>query len=530
MRKKITLILLCIISLYTFPQTGIVNYGNTIINSQNNSIKIIDGSLSNSDDGKINNDGNIYVEKNINNNSNNNLFSNNGLGNVILESNTAQQIGGTGNSIHFENLIINNSSTEGVKITNNNQIINNTLELDNGVITTNNYYIVTTNTDNNSITNYSNQSFINGNLRRYITNNTSTYSLPIGDSTNAGNYYLAELVNNNLTGISYIDASFKELIGTDFENITAQDNNSLQYSSVSTEGVWQITPNTTITSGTYDLKLHINNIGNLIDNRFAILSRENTSITAADWDCNPCGIGTTGLNADYGEGRLLSDGYALRKGFTHFSQFGIAMAACPMPLLQDDSTFCYGNSIELYPGDFTSYLWSTGSTDTSITVDTTGIYYVNLTSDIAGCETATDTISVTASKIESQIYTQNITCYNSNNGLIYIAPNGGTPNYNFTWSPSAPNNDTISGLSANSYFVTITDDNGCSEEINKIEITQPDSLYLVADITNNLCFNDSSAKISAVAYGGTEDYNFNWSNGNDDYYITDLNDGNYVLT
>ncbi len=531
MGKTLTLFLLSIFSLYTFSQTGIKNYGNTIINSQNNTIKLIDASLTNNNNGQINNDGDIYIEKNINNNTNNNFFSNNNnIGNVILSSNISQQIGGIGDEIHFENLIIENTSTNGVEITNNNQIIENSLSLNNGIISTNNYYIVIANSNSNAIINYSDQSFINGNLRRYITNNTETYAFPIGDSITSNTYYLAELKNTNIDGITYIDASFEKLIDTDFENITAQDNSSLKYSSVSTEGVWQITPDATITSGTYDLKLHINNISNLIDNRFAILSRENTSTTAADWDCTPCGIGSTGLNADYGEGRMLSDGYALRKGFNHFSQFGIAMAACPMPLLDEDTIFCYGNSINLYPGSFNSYLWSTGSTDSSITVDTSGIYYVNLTSNIAGCETASDTINVTASKIETNVTTQNITCYGNNNGLIFLNPTGGTPNYTYNWYPSAPNNDTISGLSPNSYFVTITDSNGCKEEIEKIEITQPDSLYLTADITENLCFNDSSARISAIAYGGAISYNYLWSNGSTEETISELTDGNYILT
>jgi len=531
MTGKIFTTLFCLFSTLAFSQTGVNNYGNTIKNPNGNSIKIFGGGISNSDNGKFENDGNIYVNKNINNNASNNFFiNNNNLGNTILNGNTKQYIAGTGASIKFENLIVDNSSIDGIEITNNNEIIENKLILNNGVISTNNYYLIITNTDSSAIRNYNNQSFINGNLRRYISDNTQTYAFPVGDDVDTSAYYLAELKNNNLQGFNYIDADFTELIGLNFNEISAFDEASLAYTSISTEGVWELTPDDDITSGTYDLKLHIDNIDNLIDNRFAILSRESTSITAADWDCLPCGIGTTGLNADFGEGRMITDGYALRKGFNHFSQFGIAMASCPMPLLQDDTTFCYGNSIELYPGDFTSYLWSTGSTDTSITVDTSGIYYVNLTSNIAGCEIATDTINVTVSKIESQIYKQDITCYNLNNGLIYITPNGGTPNYNYTWYPSAPNNDTISGLSPNSYFVTITDANGCTEKIDKIEITEPDSLYLIADISNNLCFNDSSAKITTAAYGGSEEYNYNWSNGSEEYFITNLTDGNYTLT
>ncbi|MEX2484645.1 MAG: PKD domain-containing protein [Brumimicrobium sp.] len=60
-----------------------------------------------------------------------------------------------------------------------------------------------------------------------------------------------------------------------------------------------------------------------------------------------------------------------------------------------DTSLCSGNSIELVAGDTEAidYLWNTGDTDSTIILNTTGTYYLDVIND-NGCE-ATDTIDVT---------------------------------------------------------------------------------------------------------------------------------------
>ncbi len=59
----------------------------------------------------------------------------------------------------------------------------------------------------------------------------------------------------------------------------------------------------------------------------------------------------------------------------------------PMPLIiaNGATTFCSGESVELYAGEFESYMWSTGDTVSTITVDASGNYSV-LVTDAQGCE------------------------------------------------------------------------------------------------------------------------------------------------
>lgn len=66
------------------------------------------------------------------------------------------------------------------------------------------------------------------------------------------------------------------------------------------------------------------------------------------------------------------------------------------PHLGADQTFCYGNSTVLDPGstNVASWQWSTGETTQTITVDTTGVYWVYLI-DNNGCS-GRDTVTITA--------------------------------------------------------------------------------------------------------------------------------------
>lgn len=513
-----------------FSQGGLINIDNTIKISSGTSI-IIDGDLTNNNLGRIENDGDIIVSGDLYNNASNQTFvSNNDTGYVILNGTTQQRIGGSGNSFSFENLYINNTSADGVEILNNNQYIENQLILNDGILSTNLNSVVILNPDSSSLINFSDTSFINGNLRRYIASNTETYSFPLGNGLNGTNYYLAELINNNITGASYIDGSFEPLTNHNDADMIAQETSSMSYNSLATEGVWNLTPDTTVLTGSYDLKTYIGNIAGLIDNRFAILTRPNNSLTAADWTSDPSGIGNPGINDINGNGRLLSDGYALRMGYTHFSQFGIGIIACPLPQLFNDTNICNGDSIVLYPGEFSTYSWSTGSTDSAIVVNSADEYFVVVTSDFSGCGSSSDTINIGFVQIDYTTNVQDVSCFGYNDGQISISPTGGTPTYHYSWSPSEPDSNLITGLSPISFAVTITDANGCSVSIPKIQINEPDSLYLSASISNNLCYGDSSGGVIVTAIGGTPDYSYLWSNGDQTGSLSNVQTGNYILT
>lgn len=81
----------------------------------------------------------------------------------------------------------------------------------------------------------------------------------------------------------------------------------------------------------------------------------------------------------------------------------------------------------------------------------------------------------------------NVTCNGGNDGEITLAPQGGSGTYNYSWSvPGIGNSPTANNLFAGNVTVTVTDNNGCSEDTT-ITITEPGPVNVAsfqADIQN----------------------------------------------
>jgi gliding motility-associated-like protein len=113
----------------------------------------------------------------------------------------------------------------------------------------------------------------------------------------------------------------------------------------------------------------------------------------------------------------------------------------------------------------------------------------------------------------------NLSCFNSNDGIIQMTVNGGTSPYNQAWSgPSAFTSTvtTLSNLSAGTYSVLITDANGCQKQDIRV-LTQPSPLTqslttkLYVGGFNIKCKGDSSGVIYNAISGGTPGYTYNWN-------------------
>ena len=428
----------------------------------------------------INNNGTMHVSYNpaagneswINNASDTMLS---GTGTVIFNSSNQQNISGN-HSTRFSILNISNTSASGI-VLDTNVYVSDTLKLIDGLITTGTDTIIVTSSGSGSITDYNQgtttPSFINGNLRRYIATNTDVYAFPLGFDTGIDTiYYLSELENNNLTGISYLDAHFGALtnhINADL-NVIESGNG---YYDFSTEGVWFLTPDIQPTGGDCDIRTYIGNFSGLTDNKFAILKRPDNSITAADWDCWFCGIGNS-LNLDNGLGRMATDAYALRKKLTTFSQFGIGKFV-PNVIADagPDTSICNGSSVQIGgsptasngSGNY-SYNWnpSTGLDFTDIAnpnanPSSTTEYFVTVTDTDNGF-TSIDSIMVTVNPI--YFYTDN-----------QEICNGGT----YTWHG---NDYTTDGT----YYDSLLTTNGC-DSIYELNLTV-NPTYLFAE-TDTIC-------------------------------------------
>ncbi|MBI4646796.1 MAG: choice-of-anchor L domain-containing protein [Bacteroidia bacterium] len=143
-----------------------------------------------------------------------------------------------------------------------------------------------------------------------------------------------------------------------------------------------------------------------------------------------------------------------------------------------------------------------------------GDYTVTIT-DQLGCY---DTYSFSITSPNPFVYVPaftNLNCYNDNSGSITTSLTGGSEPYTYKWSHDNLNQFTqdsaVTGLSAGTYYLTITDDSLCTVK-DTFYISQPALLVTsITSSTNISCFGDNNGSATAVASGGTAQYTFQWN-------------------
>ena len=125
----------------------------------------------------------------------------------------------------------------------------------------------------------------------------------------------------------------------------------------------------------------------------------------------------------------------------------------------------------------------------------------------------------------------NISCNGGYTGSITITPNGGQPSYGpYAWSNGASTQN-ISGLSAGTYTVTVTDANYCKTTSSWV-LTQPAGMTITQSGGSNVrCNGGSDGSITVSVTGGAGSYNYAWSNsGGNSPTINSLSAGTYTVT
>ncbi len=111
----------------------------------------------------------------------------------------------------------------------------------------------------------------------------------------------------------------------------------------------------------------------------------------------------------------------------------------------------------------------------------------------------------------SIITTTNVTCNGGNNGSASVTPSAGNPPYTYLWSPGGGTDSTATGLSAGTYTVTVTDNNGCINT-DSVTITQPGAIGINLTTTpGNSCNMNYYGKATVDStWGGTGPYTYTW--------------------
>ncbi|MFK7810095.1 MAG: lamin tail domain-containing protein [Saprospiraceae bacterium] len=172
-----------------------------------------------------------------------------------------------------------------------------------------------------------------------------------------------------------------------------------------------------------------------------------------------------------------------------------------------------------------NYNWSNGDNN-ALTTDLAAAEYTLTLTDANGCSFE-ETFNITEAPMINIISTINqITCFESEDASISIDVNGGTPGYNFEWSTGVVE-DSIGGLSAGSYLVTVTDQAGCQDTVS-YSIGEPVLFQIEETIEEPL--NGGGGMITIAPTGGLAPYSIEWNTGDSELTISELAGGTYNYT
>jgi hypothetical protein len=346
-----------------------------------------------------------------------------------------------GGGLILHNVTINNTGA-GVILGRNLELdATGTLSLVNGVIDTDIRRVVLNNSDPDAVNAGNVNSYIIGDLRRNIAVNTGVYSFPVGTATA---YRLAQIVNNNLTGITYIDGSFlSSFTNTGSLNTAIAQDGGTPYQSIASEGVWRLDPNAVPSGGDYSIILWFdgggsNAFASMVDNEFAPLKRPSGSTTASAWTA----AGGAIAPAD-AVGRTVAGGYARRNGLSSFSEHTIGKSEAPLPIVllyfdakcsDDDINLNWATAQEINNSHFTilrstdgKYFYPVAKIDGAgnssepihypyvdkFSGNNGNVYYKLEQTDFDGKSTQSNMIVVNCSEIENPEYVRIINNLNS---------------------------------------------------------------------------------------------------------------------
>ncbi|HTL82645.1 MAG TPA: T9SS type A sorting domain-containing protein [Bacteroidia bacterium] len=110
----------------------------------------------------------------------------------------------------------------------------------------------------------------------------------------------------------------------------------------------------------------------------------------------------------------------------------------------------------------------------------------------------------------TQIQFTNIDCFGNCNGTAQAFPVGAAP-YTYLWTPGGMTTQTVTGLCAGGYTVTVIDNAGCTST-SSCNITQPSQLFCAATVTQQAsCSTCCDGSGVGTASGGTPPYTYMWA-------------------
>ncbi|MEI6815608.1 MAG: kelch repeat-containing protein, partial [Bacteroidota bacterium] len=183
----------------------------------------------------------------------------------------------------------------------------------------------------------------------------------------------------------------------------------------------------------------------------------------------------------------------------------ITVYPSPSTLITGISTFCQGDSSILTASANSNYHWSTGSSNQTITVNSSNTYSVTVTNTNGCTGTASQTITVHPNP--TPIITGNNSFCIGDSSVLDV---GSFDQY--LWSTGATSQTIIVNTSG-TYFVTVTNNYGCTNTASQTVTVNPNQSPLITG-NSSICQGDSST-LDAGSF-----LHYNWSTGSSNQTIT----------
>ena len=201
-------------------------------------------------------------------------------------------------------------------------------------------------------------------------------------------------------------------------------------------------------------------------------------------------------------------------GCTGYATTSVTAAENPMATISGNFNVCSGNSATLIANGGTSYQWSNGSTEASISVTAGGTYSV-VVANGAGC-TATASVAVTVNESPNPEISGTLSICEGESTTLTV--NGGD---SFVWS-NGSTNASINVTNAGTYTVIASNDNGCTASASAtVNVSENPIVTISGNL--NVCSGNST---TLIATGGTS---YQWSNGSTRESISVLTSGTYTV-
>ena len=179
-----------------------------------------------------------------------------------------------------------------------------------------------------------------------------------------------------------------------------------------------------------------------------------------------------------------------------------------------------------------TYVWSPSGGNGTVANNLSANSYTATIIDANGC-TASNNVSISEpAPISIATDTIGETCAGGD-GKAWVVAAGGISPYTFLWSDgNAQVTDTAFNLISGVYFITVTDNNGCSN-IATATITQNGNPPIITldSLVNISCNNGNDGGIYVTINGGLGPYTYSWLPGSQiTEDLTGLSAGTYTLT